>query len=451
MTIPIPDLALLLLVAPSGRCQLILALNHFKPTHILWSDFFRGMLADDEMKQAGSADAFELLHLVCAKRLAAGRLTVIDATNVRPESRKPFLEMCRKYHVQPVAVVFNFPAEFCHARNQARTHERPFGPEVTRRHVDDLRRSLPRLEDEGFRRVFVLSSEEEVNAAEFKRYSLPVNRREERGPLDIIGDVHGCLPELLTLLEKLGYAVAKTEQGYDVTHPAGRKLVFVGDLCDRGPDTPGVFRLVMDLVERGAGYCVLGNHDDKLLRWLKGNAVKMAHGLALSAEQFEREPAEFRDRVREFITKLPSHLVLDGGKLVVAHAGLTADMHGRVSGKVRSFALYGDTTGESDEFGLPVRLNWAANYRARASVVYGHTPALNPEWVNRCICIDTGCVFGGMLTALRWPEQELVSVPADKQYAEAKRPLVAQPTPQFGLTHPPCPPPCREGEKEERS
>jgi protein phosphatase len=429
VTIPIPEFALVLLVGPSGCGKSTFARRHFKPTEILSSDFFRGILSDDEMNQAASADAFEVLHLVCAKRLAAGRLTVIDATNVRPESRKPLIEMCRKYHVQPVAVVFNFSAEFCHARNQNRPTERPFGPQVTRRHADDLQRSLGRLEVEGFRRVFVLNSEEEVNAVEFKRYTLPVNKKDDRGPFDIIGDVHGCLLELLALLEKLGYTLRQTEDGWQASHLAGRKLVFVGDLCDRGPDTPGVFRLVMDLVKRGAGYCVLGNHDDKLLRWLKGSAVKMAHGLALSAEQFDREPPEFRDRVREFVEKLPSHLVLDGGRLVVAHAGLTAEMHGRVSGKVRSFALYGDTTGESDEFGLPVRLNWAADYRGRATVVYGHTPTLTPEWVNRCICIDTGCVFGGALTALRYPEQELVSVPAARVYTEPKRPLVPPPSP----------------------
>src|SRR5262249_14741509 len=142
-------------------------------------------------------------------------------------------------------------------------------------------------------------------------------------------------------------------------------------------------------------------------------------------EQFERETPQFRDRVAEFITKLPSHLVFDGGKLVVAHGGLKAEMHGRVSGKVRAFGLYGDTTGESDEVGLPGRLNWAADDRGRATVVYGHTPTPTPEWVNRCICIDTGCVFGGTLTALRYPEQELMSVPSAKMYAEPKRPLIA--------------------------
>ncbi|MFO0825445.1 MAG: metallophosphoesterase, partial [Gemmataceae bacterium] len=254
-----------------------------------------------------------------------------------------------------------------------------------------------------------------------------VTKRHDRGPFDIIGDVHGCLPELLALLEKLGYTVRVTGDGYDVGHLAGRKPVFVGDLCDRGPDTPGVYRLVMELVQRGAAHCVLGNHDDKLLRWLKGTPnMKLTHGLAQSVEQLEKETPEFRERVREFITKLPTHLVLDGGKLVVAHAGLTAEMHGRVSGKVRAFALYGDTTGESDELGLPVRRNWAANYRGRATVVYGHTPTPTPTWENRCICIDTGCVFGGALTALRYPGSELVSVPALKAYAESKR----MPTPE---------------------
>src|SRR5262249_12807921 len=153
-----------------------------------------------------------------------------------------------------------------------------------------------------------------------------------------------------------------------VSHEENRRLVFVGDLCDRGPNTPGVFHLVMDACARGVAFCVLGNHDDKLLRWFKApDKVKLNHGLAQSVEQFAQEPQPFRERVQEFIAKLPSHLVLDGGRLVVAHAGLTADMHGRVSGKVRAFALYGDTTGESDEFGLPVRLNWAANYRGRTS------------------------------------------------------------------------------------
>ncbi|WP_439623260.1 polynucleotide kinase-phosphatase [Gemmata sp.] len=425
MAVHVPEFALVLLVGPSGCGKSTFARTHFKPTEVLSSDFFRGMLSDDETNQAVSGHAFEVLHLVCEKRLAAGRFTVVDATNVRPDARKPLVELARKYHAQLVALVFDFPAEVCHARNQLRAAERPFGPHVTRNHAAELARSLGRLEEEGFRRVFVFRTEDEVNAVEIVRYPLPVNKRGDHGPFDVIGDVHGCLPELLALLEKLGYTVRKTEAGYDVGHLAGRKPVFVGDLCDRGPDTPGVFRIVMDLVQRGAAYCVLGNHDDKLLRWLKGTPTKLSHGLAESVAQFDKETPEFRDCVAGFLTKLPTHLVLDGGKLVVAHAGLPAEMHGRVSGKVRAFALYGDTTGESDEFGLPVRLNWAANYRGRATVVYGHTPTLSPAWENRCICIDTGCVFGGRLTALRYPDPELVSVPAEREYAVSKRPLAS--------------------------
>ncbi|MFM8271753.1 MAG: AAA family ATPase [Gemmata sp.] len=410
MTIQIPEFALVLLVGPSGSGKSTFARKHFKGTEVLSSDFFRGLICDEEMNQTATEDAFEILHLLCAKRLARGRLTVIDATNVRPASRKPLLELARKYHAQAVAVVFDFSAEFCHGRNQARAAERPFGPHVTQRHAEELRRSLGRLQEEGIRRVHVLRSEEEVAAVTFERYRLPVNKRDERGPFDIIGDVHGCLSELLALLAKLGHTLAEETDAaglkfWRVTPPEGRRLVFVGDLCDRGPDTPGVFKLVMDAVQRGVGFCVLGNHESKLLRWLKEPArAKLTHGLAQSVEQLEKEPPESRARVQEFIANLPSHLVLDHGQLVVAHAGLTADMHGRVSGKVQAFAIYGDTTGESDEYGLPVRLNWAANYRARASVVYGHVPTLAPVWENRCLCIDTGCAFGGALTALRWPE-----------------------------------------------
>jgi protein phosphatase len=168
----------------------------------------------------------------------------------------------------------------------------------------------------------------------------------------------------------------------------------------------------------------MGNHDFKLLRHLRGKKVTVTHGLDRTLEQLEPEPAEFKERLRRFLDGLLSHYVLDDGKVVVAHAGLTEELQGRASGKVRSFAMYGDTTGETDEFGLPVRNNWAADYRGKAMVIYGHTPVPDPEWLNRTINIDTGCVFGGRLTALRYPEKELLTVAALAQYAEPKRPLV---------------------------
>src|SRR6201999_1282210 len=145
-------------------------------------------------------------------------------------------------------------------------------------------------------------------------------------------------------------------------------------------------------------------------------------GLAESLDQLAAEPAGFRARATEFCDGLIAHYVLDGGKLVVAHAGLAQRYHGRASGRMRSFALYGDTTGETDEYGLPVRYPWAEDYRGQAMVLYGHTPVPAPEWVNNTLCLDTGCVFGGRLTALQYPERALIVVPAAREYHPAVRP-----------------------------
>jgi diadenosine tetraphosphatase ApaH/serine/threonine PP2A family protein phosphatase len=177
----------------------------------------------------------------------------------------------------------------------------------------------------------------------------------------------------------------------------------------------------MSMVNSGAAFCVPGNHDMKLFRRLNGHDVQMTHGLAETVAQLGGESPVFVERVRLFLEGLVSHYVLDGGRLVVAHAGMTREMQGRESFRVRNFALYGETTGETDELGLPVRHNWAREYHGTAMVVYGHTPVSRPEWLNRTINLDTGCVFGGRLTALRYPEREFVSVPAARVYYQPVR------------------------------
>ena len=417
MKISIPNLSLVVLVGPSGSGKSSFARKHFLPTEVLSSDFCRGLVADDENEQGATNDAFEVLHFIARKRLAAGRLTVIDATNVQPEARKPLVALAREFHCLPVAVVLNLPEKLCHERNASRT-DRSFGPHVVRGQVRTLRQSLRGLGREGFRHVFVLDSPEEVEEASVERVPLYNDRRGETGPFDIIGDVHGCSAELRTLLARLGYG--------ETGHPEGRKAVFLGDLVDRGPDTPGVLRLVMGMVEAGTAVCVPGNHDMKLMRKLKGKDVRLTHGLAESVSQLEKEPPEFVEKVAAFLDSLVSHYVFDGGRLVVSHAGMRADMQGRGSGRVRDFALYGETTGETDEYGLPVRFNWASEYRGAAMVVYGHTPVAEPEWLNRTINVDTGCVFGGSLTALRYPEKELVSVKAERTWYEPARPFLPE-------------------------
>jgi protein phosphatase len=202
--------------------------------------------------------------------------------------------------------------------------------------------------------------------------------------------------------------------------------VFVGDYVDRGPASPAVLKLVMGMADAGHAICLPGNHDAKLVRKLKGRNVQITHGLAETLEQLDGEPDELKDRASEFLGGLVSHAVLDGGKLVVAHAGMKEAYQGRSSARVRDFALFGETTGETDEFGLPVRGAWANDYRGSATVVYGHTPTAVAEWTNNTINIDTGCVFGGRLSALRWPERELVSVPAQRTYYEPAKPFLPE-------------------------
>ncbi|MEU7568519.1 polynucleotide kinase-phosphatase [Streptomyces fradiae] len=415
--LPVTDLSLVVLVGATGSGKSTFARRHFKPTEVVSSDFCRGLVSDDENDQSASRDAFDVLHYIAGKRLAAGRLTVVDATNVQPEARRQLVRLAREHDVLPIAIVLDVPEEVCAARNAARPDRADMPRHVIRRHRSELRRSLRGLEREGFRKVHVLRGTEEIEAAEVvpeKRYN---DLRHLTGPFDIVGDVHGCSAELEALLAKLGYV--------DGRHPEGRTAVFVGDLVDRGPDSPGVLRRVMGMVESGDALCVPGNHENKLARWLAGRNVRHSHGLAETVEQLGREDDAFRERVRAFIDGLVSHYVLDGGRLVVCHAGLPEKYHGRTSGRVRSHALYGETTGETDEYGLPVRHPWAEEYRGRATVVYGHTPVPDTSWVNNTICLDTGAVFGGRLTALRWPERELVDVPAERVWYEPARPLAS--------------------------
>jgi protein phosphatase len=420
--IKIPELSLVVLIGISGSGKSTFARARFRPTEVLSSDFCRALVSDDENDQAATADAFDVLNFIAGKRLAAGRLTVVDATSVQPAARQSLIALAKRHHVLAVAIVLDVPESACAARNAARP-DRAFGARVLRQQHDQLRRGLRGLRREGFHRVHVLSGTGEVDAAVIEREPLWNDLRAEHGPFDIIGDVHGCFAELTELLGQLGYQVAP--DGASAVHPQGRTAVFVGDLVDRGPATPAVLRLVMGMTAAGSARPVAGNHEVKLVRALRGRDVTVSHGLAESLAQLAAEPDEFTGAATAFMDQLLGHVVLDDGALVVAHAGLPESMHGRASAAVRSFALYGDTSGETDEFGLPVRYPWAQDYRGRAMVVYGHTPVLEPEWVNGTICLDTGCVFGGRLTALRYPEREIVSVPARQVYFEPVRPLAA--------------------------
>ena len=428
MEIKVPELSLVVLIGVSGSGKSSFTRKFFKRTEILSSDECRALVSDDENNQTSTNDAFDVLYYIAGKRLKNALLTVVDATNIQKESRKGLVELAKTYHCLPVAIVLDLPEKVCVERDKNRT-DRNLGEHVIRRQTQQLKKSIKGLKQEGFRQIYVLKSVEDVEfVVEIKREKLYNDKKEETGPFDIIGDVHGCFDELQELLIKLGYIINRVEPdntnfGFEVITPEKRRAVFVGDLVDRGPDSPNVLRLVMSMVNSGVAYCVPGNHDLKFQKWLNGKQVQLNHGLDVTVKQFESEPVEFKKVVEQFLYGLISHYVFDKGRLVVAHAGLKEEMHGRGSGAVRSFCLYGETTGETDEFGLPVRYNWAKEYRGNAKVVYGHTPVPEAEWLNNTIDIDTGCVFGGKLTALRYPEEELVFVKAKRVYCEPAKPI----------------------------
>lgn len=419
----LPDFCLVLLIGPEGAGKTRFAEKHFAAEEVISLRDHIPPGRDEHLSREEIEAALAAMLMRAETRLRARKLTVINAENIKPGERGPFASLAQKYFAKTVGFVFNFTADNDPAQFRLR-------PGSVRDQLESLRKTLKDLQGrKSVKEVHKFRSPDEADAiTRIARHPLPVDFSDTYGPFDIIGDVHGCAGELETLLESLGYTLRphgkEGQRSYEVRPPEGRRAIFVGDLVDRGPRSPDVLRLVASMVEAGTGFCVIGNHEFRLKRKLTGDNVRAAHGLQQTLDQMGTQPRGFRTDVLDFIDSLPSHMVLEGGRLVVAHAGLKEDMHNRTGGKVRSFAMYGDTTGERDAYGFPVRLDWAAKYNGDAAVVYGHTPVKEAVWKNNTICIDTACVYGGKLTALRWPERELVSVPAEKVWFEAKKPIV---------------------------
>jgi len=421
--IKLPEISLVLLVGASSSGKSTFAKNHFLSTEVISSDYCRALVSDDENNLSATTPAFEVLYFIAEKRLKLGKLTVIDALNLRKEDRARLLQLAKDNYALAAAIVLETPIKKLFERHDKRT-DRHFSKNVIERQYDDFKRTCKTIEREGFSYVYFTNPEEEVNIVRQKLWN---NRKEESGGFDIIGDIHGCFDELRELLQQLGYEINYQNDGnIDIKTPNNRRAIFLGDLTDRGHKSPAVLQLVMKMVENKQAFCICGNHDEKLSKYLGGTNVNRNHGLDATIEQLESCSKEFRAEVKKFLSGLVAHYVLDGGNLVVAHGGLPEEMHGRASAAVRAFCLFGETTGEIDEFGLPVRYNWAKNYKGKAMVVYGHTPIPEPEWLNNTINIDTGCVFGGRLTALRYPEKQIVSVEAKQVYCEPVRPIQTQ-------------------------
>lgn len=376
MRVTIPELSLVLLVDHAGSGKSKFAARHFRASEVLSLDVVRRMIADDDDSEAAVEAGWGALLELAARRMSQGRFTVIDADLSTPARRQMFLQLSAEHHYIPSAFVFG------------RLHNGS-------------------VEDEGFRRIFRFHSAQEIEAAEIHRYPLWSDRAEEAGPLDIIGSVHGRYEELVDLLGRLGYQLAPRLQ-----HPAGRKLVFLGDLVDHGPRNIDVLRLVMSAVDEGMAYAVPGNHDARLVSWLRGEKVDKHDGMATTIAEFDLATAEFREHVETFLESSVSHYVFDKGNLVVAHAGLKESMQGRGSSAVRAFALHAEAPGEREEAWASSPPAWVLEYQGTAHVVYSHPSVTEPLGLNQTINLETGAAApGGRLTALRYPEMQLISTP----------------------------------------
>ncbi len=412
----IPPAALVVLIGPAASGKSTWAAQHFQPTQIVSSDAIRAMIADDEADQEASRDAFRIFHRIISERLKRGLLTVADSTALLPHARAELLRCAAVYGHPAIAILFATEPDMQRRWNEQRRRHVPNA--VLMEHRQLLHQTLQVLCDEGFSQIVILRTPEEI--AHLKVRIGAFYPEQDAGPFDIIGDVHGCYDELRQLLGKLGYQ----RRGNTWAHPDRRIAVFVGDLADRGPNNVNVWRLVMNMVEAGNALFVVGNHDNKLMRWLMGRPVRAGKGLLSTMSEIDALPkieqVAFRERLLAMLRAAPSYLQLDNGRLVVSHAGIRDEMIGKLDRHIAAFCLYGDVAGFEKD-GMPIRRDWASERAAqpnRPLIVYGHVVVDKPEMVNDTVDVDTGCCYGGTLTAFRYPEREFVSVPAQRAYAE---------------------------------
>lgn len=389
LTIPSPSLVLM--VGPSATGKTLFCRRHFPAAAIVSWDACRDAVTTRREDRRADA-ALHLAHDRLETRLRRRRLAVLDGRGLLREARLAARAIAHHHHLPAIAVGIGAPAPLRHA-----------------------------LAKEGYAAVHHLRDPAALDRTRVTLVPLPCDLSSDRGPFDIIGDVHGCAAELLALLRRLGYR----RRAGRFSHPAGRRALFLGDLVDRGPRVIDAATIAMDMTSDGAALAVPGNHDVELAALLRGSGTAPGPGTVLSLAQIAAAAPEVRRRFRRrfpaYVDRLPSHLLLDGGRLAVAHAGLLGEHIGRDSEAVRRFAVHGLTLGGTDRYGLPIRVHWATAYRGRPFFVYGHTAVPTPEAVGATLNIDTGCCYGGALTAFRWPERQVVQVRASRVHYRSPR------------------------------
>lgn len=464
---------------PTGPCLIVLmgiagvgksswAQARYPHEQVVSADQMRLLVSDSESNQYASSQAWHLVTEFVAGRCELGRRAIIDATHVKREERLRWITFASEHAIPTQLVWFDIAPEESLARQAHRT--RKVSQRILKRQHAQMhdagKLSLLALRQEGWDRILRVTPSCQPGEAELLHHTPPLSYRElpshgaricSTDGYDVIGDVHGCFEELCLLLEKMGWRrelpsdAAPDETNAHALHgptylppedAPDRKLVFVGDLTDRGPASIAVVDLAQRMWKRGVAYLVRGNHDDKLMRYLQGNAITVDDHLATTVAELDalddEARAQFTARAIEFIDASPYWAFLGQTALcnrhtfapaVVAHAAWKPQLMFAKKDMVKWFSLYGPSTGEKDEQGYPERLDWRVHYPEHAPVcITGHTPySGEPTWHAQTLCIDTACVFGHRLTALRWPESELVSQPALRTYSAHNKGIEAQP------------------------
>ncbi|WP_079508747.1 polynucleotide kinase-phosphatase [Mesobacillus jeotgali] len=442
MRIALPHTGIVLLVGPSnsGKTTLLKRWQEqgkIAPSEVVSSDQFRELVSDKEFvdwrnipkEEADilfdeysiiSKEAFEMMDSLIRTRCRLNKLTLVDATHLQPDDRKRYIAMARESHVPIVSIVLDVPEKVLLERDEQRAN--PRSKRRIKQQYQVFTREKRFMKKEGIRSIYFVK---EVDEIELTRRSHPLELEVGAG-IDIIGDIHGCYDEMIELLEKLGY---KKDNEDLYLHPEGRRFLSIGDVMSRGPQSLRSMIFFYRHVEKGLAYMIDSNHGWKIARWLDGKKVTLSHGdekVEQEFWQYEEEygaeaASEWRFMLKDFLLKSPSHYILKKNGIptvVCAHAGIKDEYIGKQSPEVSDFCRYGDTDGFNEK-GKPVRKDWFIGHQTSQLIVWGHDPKPQPLKINNSLNIDQGAVFGGNLTAFRYPEKQIVSVKAREDYSGA--------------------------------
>lgn len=423
MIINIPKNSLIILVGVAGSGKSTFAKKYFKHEAIVSSDACRRLLfhgdhkltVDEAPLQQYSEGAFMIFYAWLRARLAHDFYAVADSTAIVGTVRQKLESIAHEYKIEFFYLVFNTPESVCIERDSKRPF--PCKDKVIKRQHKLFSTNIDTFVK--MDNAVILTPEDCEKEIEINWIEQPIDNiskfKINAKAIDIIGDIHGCHIELITLLEKLGY-VKGSDDLY--RHPEGRIFVSLGDIVDRGPGSHTAINFFKKHIEASLAISVMGNHDNKFARWLMGKNVTVKNGLQETINQI---PADLdKKELAEFIFKnfKPYYLfeMPDTSLFALTHAAFKANYVGFNNKEIQSHCMYGQVVGR-EENGFPIRAHWENWYKG-IPVAYGHTvtPDNKPLIVGNTHCLDTGCVFGGSLTCLRLPEKEYISVEANKVY-----------------------------------